>query len=208
MRRIETADKFFDLLDQMGRGKFVTIGYVSGANLNVPTVSRKNPATNRMKKYDDYSVFGENIGALVKITSYNMQYNHRDTVNKKYGEYKQAFNSLRGEFGLDPVKDVQSYKTSSSWGNNGPDLYSGNNDALKSHSYNAQNTYGANIKSITYAVDTNGHIIQELSPEQVKPYLEKLEWISENDEHRVVRIHSAGAVRVTKKALEKSNKNS
>lgn len=44
--------------------------------------------------------------------------------------------------------------------------------------------------------------------ECVMPYLEKLEWISENDEHRVVRIHSAGAVRVTKKALEKSNKNS
>ena len=42
----------------------------------------------------------------------------------------------------------------------------------------------------------------------VMPYLEKLEWISENDEHRVVRIHSAGAVRVTKRALEKSNKNS
>ena len=44
--------------------------------------------------------------------------------------------------------------------------------------------------------------------ECVMPYLEKLEWISKNDEHRVVRIHSAGAVRVTKRALEKSNKNS
>ena len=44
--------------------------------------------------------------------------------------------------------------------------------------------------------------------ECVMPYLEKLEWISENDEHRVVRIHSAGAVRVTKRVLEKSNKNS
>ena len=44
--------------------------------------------------------------------------------------------------------------------------------------------------------------------ECVMPYLEKLEWISENDEHRVVRIHSAGSVRVTKRALEKSNKNS
>ena len=178
MRRIETADKFFDLLDQMGRGKFVTIGYVSGANLNVPTVSRKNPATNRMKKYDDYSVFGENIGALVKITSYNMQYNHRDTVNKKYGEYKQAFNSLRGEFGLDPVQDKQGYKTGSNWGSNGPELYNGGNEDLKSHSYNAQNTYGANIKSITYAVDTNGHIIQELTPEQVKPYIKEKSPIS------------------------------
>lgn len=51
-------------------------------------------------------------------------------------------------------------------------------------------------------------VMGKRKPEQVKPYLEKLEWISENDEHRVVRIHSAGAVRVTKKALERSNKNS
>lgn len=51
-------------------------------------------------------------------------------------------------------------------------------------------------------------VMGKRKPEQVKPYLEKLEWISENDEHRVVRIHSAGAVRVTKRALEKSNKNS
>lgn len=51
-------------------------------------------------------------------------------------------------------------------------------------------------------------VMGKRNPEQVKPYLEKLEWISENDEHRVVRIHSAGAVRVTKRALEKSNKNS
>lgn len=51
-------------------------------------------------------------------------------------------------------------------------------------------------------------VMGKRKPEQVKPYLEKLEWISENDEHRVVRIHSAGAVIVTKKALEKSNKNS
>ena len=51
-------------------------------------------------------------------------------------------------------------------------------------------------------------VMGKRKPEQVKPYLEKLEWISENDEHRVVRIHSAGAVRVTKKSLEKSNKNS
>ena len=171
MRRIESSDKFFDLLDQIGRGKFITIGYVSGANLAVPTVSRKNPATNRMKKYDDYSVFGEDIGALVKITSYNMQYNHRDTVNKKYGEYKKAFNDLRAEYGIAPMQDKESYKTGSNWGSNGPDLYNGGNDALKSHSYNAQNTYGAKIKSVTYAVGTDGHIIQELTPEQVKPYL-------------------------------------
>ena len=44
-------------------------------------------------------------------------------------------------------------------------------------------------------------VIGKRNPGCVKPYLEKLERISINDEHPVVRIHSAGAVRMTKKAL-------
>ena len=46
-------------------------------------------------------------------------------------------------------------------------------------------------------------VIGKTNPDCVKPYLEKLELIAENDEHPVVRIHSEGAVRITKKALEK-----
>ena len=89
MRVLKSSNEFFELMDQIGNGKFVTIGYVTGANLDVPKVKRKNPATNRMKGYPDYSVFsaeGENeIGALVKISSYNIRYLKRKTVGKKYG---------------------------------------------------------------------------------------------------------------------------
>ena len=42
----------------------------------------------------------------------------------------------------------------------------------------------------------------KIRPNCVKPYLEKLEYFAENDENPVVRIHSAGAIRITKKALE------
>ena len=45
-------------------------------------------------------------------------------------------------------------------------------------------------------------VIGKTNPYCVRPYLEKLEWIAENDGHPVVRIHSAGAVRMTKKALK------
>ena len=45
-------------------------------------------------------------------------------------------------------------------------------------------------------------IIGKQKPDYVMPYLEKLEWIAQNDEKRIVRIHSAGAVRITKKALK------
>lgn len=45
-------------------------------------------------------------------------------------------------------------------------------------------------------------VIGKRNPNCVKPYLEKLEYIAENDENQTVRIHSAGAIRITKKALE------
>ncbi len=44
-------------------------------------------------------------------------------------------------------------------------------------------------------------VIGKRKPNCVKPYLEKLEWISQNDMPPVVRIHSAGAVRITNIAL-------
>lgn len=47
-------------------------------------------------------------------------------------------------------------------------------------------------------------VIGKQKPDYVMPYLEKLEWIAQNDENRIVRIHSAGAIRFTKKALEES----
>ncbi|QRG87064.1 HEAT repeat domain-containing protein [Bulleidia sp. zg-1006] len=41
----------------------------------------------------------------------------------------------------------------------------------------------------------------------VKPYLEKLQWFADNDTNPVVRIHSAGAIRITKRALKESEDN-
>lgn len=175
MRRVASSEEFFDILDKIGNGKFVTIGYVTGANLNVPMIKRKNPETNRMKGYPDYSVFGEEgedeIGALVKITSYNMRYLNRETVGKKYGEFKDAANAIRGNFGLDPIANKEGYKQGTNWSPNGPELYKGQNADLQSHSYNPQNIHGVMPKGVIYAVNTDGHIIKELSQEQIQPYL-------------------------------------
>ena len=175
MRRVASSNEFFDMLDKMPNGKFVTIGYVTGANLDVPTIKKKNPLTNRMKGYPDYTVFGgeEEIGALVSITSYNFKFLNRESVNKKYGEYKQSANAIRGNFGLDPIGDRESYKTGTSWSPNGPELYNGQNDDLKNHSYNPQNMYNVKPSSVVYAVNKEGHIIKALSKEQIVPYLKK-----------------------------------
>lgn len=56
VRKVKSSNEFFDILDKIGNGKFVSIGYVTGANLNVPTIKKKNPLTNRMKGYPDYTV--------------------------------------------------------------------------------------------------------------------------------------------------------
>ena len=60
----------------MKGGCFATIGYVTGANLAIPQVKRKNPETGRMKGYDDYETFGKQlgyngeVGGVIKLTSY------------------------------------------------------------------------------------------------------------------------------------------
>ena len=175
MRRVASSNEFFDILDKIGNGKFVTIGYVTGANLNIPTIKKKNPLTNRMKGYPDYTIFGseEEIGALVKVSSYNFQYLNRQTVGKKYGEYKKSANVIRGDFGLEPIADKESYKQGTDWSPNGPELYKGSNADLQSHSYNPQNIYGVKPKGIVYAVNKEGHIIKALTQEQIIPYLKK-----------------------------------
>ncbi|MBO5151777.1 MAG: HEAT repeat domain-containing protein [Methanobrevibacter sp.] len=45
-------------------------------------------------------------------------------------------------------------------------------------------------------------VMGKRKPQCVEPYLKKLELIALNDTHRVVRIHSEGAVRITKKELK------
>ena len=48
-------------------------------------------------------------------------------------------------------------------------------------------------------------VIGKRKPECVKPYLDKLQFIADNNEHPVVRIHCEGAIRITKKALKEYN---
>ena len=178
MRKVLSSNEFFDLMDKIPGGKKITIGYVTSANLNVPTVRRINPASNRMKTYPDYSGLegGSEIGALVKITSYNLSYQENKSFDKRYGEYKNAANVIRAKYGLPPIVDKQGYKDASGYGERGAKLYGGDNEDLKGHSYTSQNIANANKKSITYAVNNEGRIIRALSDAEVKPYIDKEGW--------------------------------
>ena len=44
-------------------------------------------------------------------------------------------------------------------------------------------------------------VLGKRRPQMVIPYLNRLQWLAENDVHPVVRTHSAGAIRITQKCL-------
>lgn len=179
MRKLTTPNEFFDIMDQIGNGKFVTIGYVTGANLKLPKVKRLNPLTNRQKSYDDFSVFDsgdKEIGAIIKLTTLNFQYLNRDTVKKKYADYKNKANDIRAEFGIDPIGDKKgAYTQNINYGKNGLTGYSGDNEELRTHTYFAQNTHNVHPTSVYYIVDKEGSIIKALSKDEVVPYFETQE---------------------------------
>ena len=160
MRTIKSSEEFFDILDTIKGGAIVTIGYVTSANLNVPTIKKKNPLTNRMKGYNDYSVFQneENeIGALIKLTSYNFNYRNRKSVHDEYhNRIKPQTNAIRQEFGLPEIQDKNGYKSVMNYGNNGQEVYSGQNEKIFGHSYSPQNmNKPLHISSTIYAVNKN-----------------------------------------------------
>ena len=178
-RRVAKASEFFDILSSMKGGTFATIGYVTGANLTYPQVKRKNPETNRMKSYDDFETFGKSmgeageVGGVIKLTSYTVNWSTPDSLAKAYSKYKADVNTIRGEFGLDPMQDRESYKSTQAYGDNGVSTYSGNNQDLSTHSYTAQNIHGARIKGMYYLVGVDGKIIRELTKDELKDYFKK-----------------------------------
>lgn len=176
-RRVETPERIFDILDQIKKGDWITIGYVTSADLNVPKVQRRNPLTNRMKGYDDYSVFGnENgeIAGLVKISAWNFRYyNRHDVSSRYYNEYKPSVNAIRGDYGLDPVADKEGYTQTMNYGKGGVSVYGGGNEALQGHSYAPQNVANVKPRSTVYPIGQDGKILNfnGLSQEQIIPYL-------------------------------------
>lgn len=189
MRRIATADELFDILSSIKGGVKVTIGYVTGANLNIPKVKKVNPATNRMKGYHDYEALGQmlgqegEVGGVIKLTSYSLNWSTPESFNKAYGRYKTGFDGIRQEFGLEPTKSKDSYTTVQQFGDKGVNVYSGNNDAIKDHSYTRQNIYGAKIKSIYYLIDVDGRIIKPMDKselgELLSPYKPSVSGVGE-----------------------------
>ena len=176
-RKVKKPEDVIDVLQNLPGNKWVCVGYVTEANLNLPKVQKRNPLTNRMKGYEDYETFGsemgyeDEVGALVKITSYNYRYNDVASVNKKYDEYKNNANEIRKKYGLPPIeKRENDYHNEMNYGS-GVKIYGGDNDEKKGNFYLPFNSVGANVKSVVYVVNKEGHITHELTQEQAKQYI-------------------------------------
>ncbi len=177
MRRIATADELFDILSSIKGGVKATIGYVTGAGLNMPETKMINPETNRMKGYHDYETFGKaigeegEVGGVVKLTSYTLNWSTPETFNRAYGKYKTDFDALRQNFGLEPTQTREKHMSKQEYGDKGVMTYSGNNDDIRDHSYTRQNVYGALIKSAYYLIDMEGHIVKPIDKSQLTDFL-------------------------------------
>lgn len=181
---VADAGQFFDCLSGLQAGAFATIGYVTGANLtNLPKGKRLNPTTKRMNSFVDYEAFGktlgfDNVGGIVKLTSYTLNWSTPDSIAKAYGKYKTNFDALRGEYGIAPTENRKSWTQKQDYGKNGLSVYGGDNEELRGRVYTAQNTHNATITSTYYLIDTEGRVIDKCDKEKLVDYLKQRSPIS------------------------------
>lgn len=188
-RVLKTPNEFVDLMSEMSGGnKFVSFGYISGASLNVPQVKKLNPATNRMKNFDDYDEMGrqlgykDGIGGVIKFTRLLVNFQTPEELGKEYGEFKQKSGEIRSDFGVPEIKKKEGdYTSNVDYGANGIKGYGGSNDDLGGHMYTDQNVYSAynsngsvERKSSTYyIIGKDGNVLEACDKNRVNELFEK-----------------------------------
>ena len=184
MRKLATAEELFDVLAGMRPGRYATIAYVSGANLNIPQVKRKNPETNRMKSYDDYETFGKQLGVeseisgILKLTRYTLNWSSADNFAKQYNAYKKSYDEIRQRYGLEASGNRESTRKRVQFGaGNDVKTYKGDNEELANNSYTEQNIYGAKSSVSYYAINQNGDVVKEFSKDELKDFLKTKETV-------------------------------
>ena len=174
---VETSKEMFNILDSIvgfnrndpdralndGRA-FISMGYVSDVKLNT-TIKRKNPLTNRMRTYNDYSVIGENIAGLVCVTIYNYSYRHRSNVKYDYGHrFIPLRNALRTKYGIPLPKKKPGFDDAGN-PNGEPREFRPKNQPLVDQfgdDYNPQNLCDITSKiRCFYPIDINGNVLRD-----------------------------------------------
>lgn len=145
-RIVAGPDDFFDILDGIKAGQYVTIGYVTAAKVDYPKKKVLNNVTNRMNTVDDYAAFAKNLGktgdvcGVIKLTIYNMKWQDRAKFTERYKQYKNTRDLLNKKYGFET--NAARYKTPTNQFGNGIKQYNGSNAELAKHTYTDLNMYG------------------------------------------------------------------
>lgn len=162
-RMVAGPNEFFDILQSIKPGQFMTFGYVTAAKLDYPKKKVLNPATKRMNTVDDYETFSQNMGStetvngVIKLTIYNMQWQDKNKFNQRYKEFKDTRDSLNDKYGFS--RNAARYQTQTNNFGSGVKQYAGNNADLALHTYTDVNMY--NVKPIStayYLTYENGNL--------------------------------------------------
>lgn len=172
MRQITSVNEFFDTMDGLRNGAFVSIGYITKANIEIPMIKKKNPATNRMKNYPDYETFSKHFNSeelltgVVKFTRYLVNWTHKDRLNQQYTDYRNKVNDLRNKFGIGDMSS-KSYTSTINYGDNNITTYQGGNDEKQGNTYYAQNIAKARKVDTYYLIKEDGSIYKECDKKEL-----------------------------------------
>lgn len=176
---LDTND-FFDMISTMKGGARASFGYVSVANLNLPQIKKLNPATNRMKNFDDWRSFSDQLGeeneisGVIKFGMYTLNWRSPESMTKHYNKnYVGPINALRDKYGVSHIKPKEYNPIQKT--DYGISIYQGDNDDLKQNSYSPQDLATANTKKEIhyYLIGGDGNIIREASVDELKPFFKQ-----------------------------------
>ena len=88
-RTITEPNDFYNFLDGIQAGQWITMGYVTPVKVNTPKGYRINPETNRKNQFDDWDAFGqqynlENVTGVIKLSTYHFHWQDSESVGKQY----------------------------------------------------------------------------------------------------------------------------
>jgi hypothetical protein len=158
-RELVTANDYYDMFDDMedeNGGKWVTVGYVTGVDLNVPKVQRINPASGRMKGYPDWETFSKEIGqeqtlaGVLSVQSFQVNWMPRKNFGAFYDKYVQDANAIRADYGLEPMAQKSSNEEVPAYGNGGVSSYVGDNEDKVGNTYAPKQNVAKIKKKRTY----------------------------------------------------------
>lgn len=179
-RELVTANDYYDMFDDMEDehgGKWVTVGYVTGVDLQVPVVKRINPDSGRMKGYPDWATFSKEIGqertiaGILSVQSFQVNWMPRKNFGAFYDKYVTSANAIRADYGLEPMAQRSSNEETPEYGNGGVSTYSGDNAEKMGNTYAPkQNVAKIRKKRTYYPVYEDGHLGQPIDKSTLANY--------------------------------------